>query len=358
MEREPDGPTSAKYSLPTIGGIFARSDHDQFLTSNRDSGFDSYFPSVVRGKTRCLYETGIDALAAILSDRANSQGPIRLWTAENFCRESLGRLSIKLDHRVEFQSYGSLDNLRAMSCDDVVLYLHFNRYEPASRSTIEAIQRQTSATVIEDFVQAPLDIARFSGDFAINSLRKFSSLDVAVAYHNFPQPRTLGETRYRTLRKETELVKSEFLRNPSDELEQKFLRLGRDSDDALAVREIASAHPIEEERAWTFDFKRAQERRRVNYATLAARIGDQLPKIKVLPGDYMYLMIETPHRDRYRADLFANRIFPVIHWADSGCERAKSLLSFHIDQRYSPTDMDRVAAVLAIRQRRDPDGCE
>ena len=58
-------------------------------------------------------------------------------------------------------------------------------------------------------------------------------------------------------------------------------------------------------------------------------------------------MVSLRERDRYRADLFAQRIFPVIHWADSECLQAKSLLSFHIDQRYSPVDMQRVVAVMA-----------
>ena len=346
MERIPESPTS-RYSKPTIGGIFSRSDHERFCINSPEMGFDAFFPEAVRGKTRNLYETGIDALAAILEEHTGSQGPITLWTAENFCRESLNRLSIKLGNRIRFESGPAQDDLLKLKPQDALLYLHYNRYDPASKEAINSIRQRTGATIIEDFVQAPLDIANFAGDYALNSLRKFSSVDVAVAYHNNRRQPSIEPTRYRILRKEAENAKTAFLLNPSEELEQLFLKLGRESDDALAVPEIASAHEKEVARAKAFDFETVRRIRRDNYAQLAERIRENLPEMKILPGEYMYLMVDTSDRDRYRADLFAQRVFPVIHWADSGYHQVKSRLSFHIDQRYSPADMERVVAVMA-----------
>ncbi len=346
MERIPESPPS-RYSKPTIGGIFSSSDHDRFCTDSPEMRFDQFFPEVVRYKTRNLYETGIDALAAILDEHAGPQGPITLWTAENFCRESLNRLSIKLGNRIRFGLWPSNDDLLKLKPQDVLLYLHYNRFDPASKETINLIRERTGATIIEDFVQAPLDIANFAGDYALNSLRKFSSVDVAVAYQNNRRQPSIEPTNYRILRKEAEKAKSAFLQNPSEELEQLFLKLGRESDEALAVREIASAHESEVARAKAFDFETVRQIRRNNYAQLAERLAANLPEIEILPGEYMYLMVSTRQRDRYRADLFAQRVFPVIHWADSECPHVKSLLSFHIDQRYSPTDMERVVAVMA-----------
>jgi hypothetical protein len=346
MERISGSP-SARYLKPTIGGIFSSSDHDRFCTDNPAMGFDAIFPEVVRDTTRNLYETGIDALAAILEEHATPQTPIKLWTAQNFCRESLNRLSIKLGNMIRFESYFSPEDFLKISPHDVLLYLHFNRFDPASKETINSIRQRTGATIIEDFVQAPLDLANFAGDYALNSLRKFSSVDVAVAYHKKRRYPSIGPTRYRNLRKEAEKAKSAFLQSPSEELEQRFLKLGRESDDALAVPEITSAHPGEVERAMAFDFVAAQNIRRANYTSLSGQIAAKLPEMKILPGEYMYLMVKTGNRDRYRADLFAHRIFPVIHWADSECTQVKSLLSFHIDQRYSPANMERVAQVMA-----------
>ena len=65
----------------------------------------------------------------------------------------------------------------------------------------------------------------------------------------------------------------------------------------------------------------------------------------------MYFMIDTPHRERYRKHLFSKRIFPVIHWADSGSELSKTILSFHIDQRYTPAELERVVVEMAEVRR-------
>ena len=339
------------YSLPTIGGIYATSDHQRFLLETGHEHFDEVFPETIRDTTRTLYETGIDALAAILKECSGASTSVKLWTAVNFCRESLDRLSLKLDGRVQFHFYQSLDELTSLEPSDVLLYLHFNKYELSAVQVIHEIQRTTRALVIEDFVQAPLDLSRFSGDYALNSLRKFSSLDVAVAYHRTTVETTARPTRYRALRKEAEQVKTQFLQHPSEEREQQFLRLGREADEALAVREIASAQPDELERARCFDFRSVRHLRTSNQDFLAERFRTEFPELTQLPGEYMYFMIDTPHRERYRKHLFSKRIFPVIHWADSGSELSKTILSFHIDQRYTPAELERVVVEMAEVRR-------
>ena len=342
------------YSLPTIGGIFATSDHDRFLLERGHEHFDEVFPQTIRRTTRTLYQTGIDALAAVLKECSNTNSSVKLWTAVNFCRESLDRLSLKLDGRVQFHFYQSLDELTSLESSDVLLYLHFNKYEPCSAQTIHEIQRTTGALVIEDFVQAPLDISRFSGDYALNSLRKFSSLDVAVAYQHTTEETTTQPTRYRTLRKAAEQVKTEFLLHPTEEREQQFLRLGREADEALAVREIASAHPEEIERALRFDFRSVRQLRTSNHNFLSERFRTEFPELTQRPGEYMYVMIDSPHREQYRKHLFSKRIFPVIHWADSASEQSKTILSFHIDQRYTPSELERVVVEMAEVRRTLP----
>ena len=342
---------TAKYDLPTIGGMFATTDHERFMTVTDRSQFDTLFPLEVGGKTRNLYETGIDALAAILRDQGAPSAPIRLWTPENFCQESLQRLYLKLDQRVQFIPYRSTSDLWKIQEKEALLWLHFNRFDPAAKSTLEAVKERTGVIVIEDFVQAPLDISRFSGDFALNSLRKFSSLDVSVAYQDRvarteSETQNAKETRYRVLKKEAEHIKSAFLQVPSEVLERQFLSRCREADQALFVREIARCHPLEEERAAGFDFRTVRERRTANYRWLAAQFGEHFEDMTILPGDLMYLMVTTKDRDRYRADLMAQRVFPVIHWADSGAPLAKSLLSFHVDQRYTVDDFQRMISVL------------
>jgi len=337
---------AARYKLRTIGGIFGTTDHDRFVSDSHMGEFDLWFPAKLHNKTRILYETGVDALAAILLPMTASQGRVRLWVADNFCRESLRRLALKLNERIDVVVYADPQRLQDVVPNDVVLWLHFNRYDAASPDAIRSLKRKTGVTVIEDFVQAPLDIARFQGDFAFNSLRKYSSIDVAVTYQNTAQIPEATESRYHLLRKEAEHVRSQFLIHPSQELEQQFLALTRESDAALAVKPISLAHHEDVYRAMRFDFQSSRNRRRRNYSLLSTRLSEMSPRIRILPGEYMYLMIETEARDAIRSEMFNQRIFPVIHWTDSGCERSQSILSFHIDQRYGDDDMHRVADTL------------
>lgn len=337
---------ASRYRLRTIGGIFGTTDHDRYLSDVHQGEFDLWFPGKLHDKTRVFYETGIDALAAILQPIADRQGRVQLWVTDNFCGESLRRLAIKLDQRFDLVRYQDTRRLQEATPNDVVLWLHFNRYDPATADAIGAIKRKTGATVIEDFVQAPLDIARFQGDFAFNSLRKYSSIDVAVAYHGATQIPDATESRYHMLRKEAEQVRSQFLIHPSQDLEQQFLELTRESDAALSVKSISLAHHEDVYRAMRFDFQSSRNRRRRNYSLLSTRLTEMSPRIRILPGEYMYLVIETEGRDAIRSEMFTQRIFPVIHWADSKSEESRSILSFHIDQRYGDDDMHRVADTL------------
>jgi hypothetical protein len=336
---------SNRYSLTTIGGMFATSDHDQLLGDKPLS--DDYFPATSGEKKRRYFETGIDALAAILKSHQRSDDKRRLWVPDNFCADSLNRLSIKLEGQIEFATYRSQDDHVTIRPNDDFLVLHFNRFDPNAGSVIRQLRQRTSGLIIEDFVHAPLDITRFTADAAFNSLRKFTALDVAVAYIDDSTRTTVelagSESSYHVLRKQAENARSEFLFSPSAESEKQFLDLDRTAEGALAIPFVQSACAAEIARIRNYQFEEAQLRRRRNYQELAGYLKRQSPELKVIPGDYMYLMVEIPNRDRIRSALFSQRIFPAIHWADSNSEISRQLLSFHIDQRYSSGDMIRIA---------------
>jgi dTDP-4-amino-4,6-dideoxygalactose transaminase len=105
-----------------------------------------------------------------------------------------------------------------------------------------------------------------------------------------------------------------------------------------------------------FDFASLAERRRANHRYLLER----LPSIALLPDlpDEVVpfgFPIVSDRRDAIRAALFAERIYPSVHWPiqghvperHAGSHRlAARLLTIPIDQRYGPDDLERIADIV------------
>jgi len=106
----------------------------------------------------------------------------------------------------------------------------------------------------------------------------------------------------------------------------------------------------------SFDYDRIRRKRRENFSVLARRLGPmaifpELPQGVVPLG----FPIRVRERDRLRAVLFREEIFPAVHWAvpeivprsfDAGYRLAEECLTLICDQRYSPDDMERVASLV------------
>lgn len=325
-----------------IGGEFCSRDNEPFL---RDIGdHERFFPAAIGTAARAYFETGSDALAAILKAAGS---PARIRIPANFCMDSLERVRAKLGRPLAAAVYADLAELRATAeAGDAVLLLHRNGLNEADRDAAAPFAKARGCVLIEDYVQAPLDLAGFAAAYAFTSLRKFACLDVAVAYaREGALESAAGRSRYHSLKQEASAAKSACAGRADPVAEEGYLARYRAAESALGSDAAVRAADGDDLRILRrLDFGSMREARRRNHAHLALA----LSRMGVAPmeGDYAYCMARFRERDALRSFLFGKGIFPAIHWRDSGSAEASATLSFHIDQRYGPAEMERIADAL------------
>lgn len=324
-----------------IGGEFCLRDNAPFLGAETPS---SAFPASAGPSGRFCYETGADALAALLS--AQGRAAMELRVPRNFCMGSLARVRAKLGGGPVIVHYappfGFSDGLRPGT---LVLWVHFNG---PSEGTTEARKRAEAAgaVFIEDFTHAPLAMATPTVGYAFASLRKFACVDIAVAYSPVPLSRgDAGLSRYRELKARAAELKSHPGNPPLPKTESAYMELYREAEAALAGDlRIGGAQASELNLLESLDFAAMERVRIANHSRLAPALASA--GLITVPGRSMYAMARSHRRDALRAHCFSQGIFPAIHWSDSHSRESEDILSFHIDQRYGQSDMDRVATVV------------
>lgn len=330
--------------MPTnkiIGGEFTPADFDGWFVEDPAARAEDFFPERLGEFRRHLFETGADALADILLD-TGFKTPVVAYPL-HFCPDTIERTRTKLAFHgceADFRPYAGPGNIMGA---DVVLAVHFNRYEGEIIKSFPP----GDYVFIEDFVHCPLDMDKMTGPYAFTSLRKFCFLSVAVSYKESADNAGVpGPSEYLLERKQAASIKTAFRRSGDKEDERRYLRLFDDAEQNLrADGNIRRADSKDASFLDLVKFSDLREVRRKNLRVLE-KLLSPLP-FEILPHDYMYLMIDTPRRDELRSKMFENNIYPPIHWQDAGSELAKSVLSFHADQRYDDEDLQRVAQVAA-----------
>jgi len=328
--------------LPYIGGDFRDGDNAPFLIGKGDA--ERYFPDRIGAAIRACFETGSDALAAILESLG---GPRRMWVPAHFCQESITRARKKTSRAWDHLNYDRLASLDGLlEKDDALLFLHFNARDDAGAARAADLAMRAGAILIEDFAHAPFDLAGFRGEAAFNSLRKFARLEVAVAYCRRGALSGMEmDSRYYRIKQRAARAKDAYALKPDPGLEREYLALYGEAEAELqSDRGIVLAR-IEEMGLWArFDFGAILAARRRNHARLAERLSRA--GITPLPGDYAYAMARFGERDKLREWCFAHGVFPPIHWLDCDTLLSREILSLPVDQRYGPGDMDRVADLV------------
>lgn len=323
-----------------IGGEFCSKDMDSFLDEVGD--YDLFFQ---KSEERRFFETGIDSMAYIISSIGVEN--IKLWVPENFCQASLNRLSKKMNEiELEMKFYIDLSDLtEKVNNDDVVLFVHRNGLDLEGQKKLGEINARFY--LLEDFVQAPLDLSKYQGYGAFNSLRKFLPLEVSVCYS--PESTCMVENNtspYYSMKKKAVALKDEFYSNKDENLEDKYLSMYKNAEELLTVSEqITKVRSEELGKMKKVAFGRILEARRKNYERLKNGILS-IGQITIFRGDYMYLMIETKDRDKLRKFCFENGVFPAVHWLDAKTKLSEKTMSFHVDQRYDEQDMDVVVNLV------------
>ena len=263
--------------------------------------------------------------------------------------ESLNRVSYKLKPlSLIVKKYSNLDVLKnSIGESDVILFVHFNGYQNLQIQQLNLIAKKKGAIVIEDFVQAPLDINKFQGDFAFNSFRKFLFLELSVAYlDNVGISKREMKTTYFNLKKEAGYFKELYYKNRDEVAEAKYLSLYKEAEESLnKIDEIIIAQDCEMKILNSLNLDAIKQKRIENFNYLKEKI-DKVSQLTLIEGEYMYGMVKAKCRNELRNYCFNSGVFPAIHWLDAHSKESEILLSFHIDQRYDFEDMDRLNAVI------------
>lgn len=328
-----------------IGGEYASHDLDEFILENNQS-LNDYFPELLNEKKRVFFETGTDALAYIISDKCKIQKNIHLWIPENYCMETIERLRFKLKivdvEIVEVFKYISTEQINS-STDflNCILLLHYNCFRE-----IPKFNFGKASFVVEDFVQSPFDIKKSRSDYAINSLRKFCNLEIAVAYvDTSAKVDKMSNSSYFEFKKKAELIKTAFFKSNNSAFEIEYLNLFKRANDELFTTIIQSANPSEIDRLIRIKFDDILKKRISNYNYLKAKL-ISTESIQITKGEYMYFMIKCEKRDELKKFLANEKIFSAIHWLDANSNEAKNSLSIHIDHRYGFSDLDRIGNAI------------
>ncbi len=322
-----------KVKQPYIGGIFASADDADF----KNTPAANFFPENIGNNKRVFFETGADAIASAVTQLADSE--VDFHVPANFCAETIERIKAKSGKNIVKKIYNNTAELTGAK--GIALLLHYNCHDPKISEAAANLKTQSGLFVIEDFVQAPFDIAKFKGHMALNSLRKVCSVEVAVAYISWDVKGQVTSA-YLTAKRAAMQLREEFLQSGSKEAEQQQLAKLNEAQAAdLSDIYIADAKSIADLN--TTDFAAIRAKRAANAKHLAGLL-QGLKGLEILPYDHFFLMVRLQERDALRKTLFAQGIFPPIHWQDSG--NAQNLLSLPTDQRYDAADMERMAKVI------------
>lgn len=331
--------------IKLIGGEFASNSEEKYLSK---PGANYSFPKSINDFKLNYYQSGVDAMADIILEINKSTALKRVFFPTHYCQATIDLVRLKtaiIGYSEE--RYTKFSELDKLSGRDAVFVFYLNRFNKTLQDTAMKIVRNFGVTIIEDFVQCPLDIIK-SVSYSFNSLRKFCSLDIAIAYLMQKSSDTVKkETKYLALREEAKKIKSEYLKSDNGSLEGIYLDLFRKAEKALSTRTVNQGNDREKRKLEKIDLIRIKKQRSINYLNLDKELGN-VKEVKVLNGEYMFYMVCVKRRDELKQYLSSFMIFCPVHWNDSldiGF-RQKSL-SLPVDHRMNKQDIRRLA--LAIK---------
>ena len=333
-------------SNKNLGGDFSLLSILPFVGSNQD-----FFPPSI-GDNKCsFFETGTDAICALILAHWEDNNKINycIWFPLHYCGQTILRIKqILYNYRcaLKFSYYEQQADLENYKFDkgDIIIWVHFNCFFPLQPFTTEYLKNK-GVYILEDFVLAPFDINKLTGNAAVNSLRKITPLSLSMVYskHSFPDYKF--SPAYSDERRIAAWQKSVFEMDSKAALEVTFLERFHNAERILNERLTIHIASKEDEVLFKkIDWGKIFYTRKRNYSILLAELNSQ--DLNILSGEYLFLMLSLQGRDKVRKALFVENIFPPIHWSDSQSPLSKTQLSIPIDQRYSEPDMLQLAELL------------
>jgi dTDP-4-amino-4,6-dideoxygalactose transaminase len=249
---------------------------------------------------------------------------------------------------------------------DAVLAIHYFGF---ANPLLAALARRPDPPVlIEDGAQAFLSghVGRH-GAFALYSPRKFLGLpdggllwdrDGRIPRDQALEPPPvgwwLGSLRAGLLRRDHDVRGGEPVGAAGPDRE--WYRLSKQANDTDPVGAYRMSDLSRAILLGGTDFRAVAERRRANYARLAAALWD-IAIFPELPDDVVPLgfPVRVLDRDAVRARLYADDVYPAVHWPLTGAVPAgftdshaleRAIMTIPCDQRYDEADMRRIGSLV------------
>jgi hypothetical protein len=294
----------------------------------------------------------------------NKLAPQQVWCPSYLCNGILDAV-MKSSAKVRFYEVNydlkvsSLDWLDQMRQGDLVILIDYFGFNIDSNCTMQAKERD--AWILEDASQALLSgkVGQFS-DFVVYSPRKFVGVpDGGILFNDrddhFQEVNLEAPPAEWWLRAFlASLLRREFdIHGGTRAWFELFQKTEPDSPIGPFAMSELSMLLLKN----SFDYSTIARRRVDNYRALADKLGS-LAIYPNLPDGIVPLgfPIRTKERDRVRQVLFANEIYPPVHWLIQGVvpeeykeshRLASEIMTLPCDQRYDRNDMDWIIQVVA-----------
>ena len=306
--------------------------------------------------TSPLWGSGRDAMRAIFAWGRETNGWRRLWCPSYMCQ----RVAAALAREISLEAYPLAPTSAGpprieTQAGDVVLSI-------ATLGRLVAPVIVGSAPIIEDHSHDPISpqAAASTADYAVASLRKTLPLpDGGVLWsprgHRLPQelPMTDRHAHATFDRLAAMSLKHQYLEGRAVSKDD-FRQLSLDGERDVGLGPISGISGFSRSRLVSLPAQEWRARRADNLAAFRDSFG-QIDGLRLLDTSFVATIVfeDASIRDRVRADLVDDRIYPVVYWPledrvtpgvpDTDVELSRRILSIHCDQRYTPDDMVRVA---------------
>ena len=329
-----------------IGGDFSLLSILPFIGTDAD-----FFPKSIGNNTCSLFETGTDGICALIlaNWENNDRSSFSLWLPIHYCGQTFLRIKQVLSNygcKLKFNFYepnGSAENYK-FSKKDIVIWVHFNCFFPINSHFTNHL-KNNDVYILEDFVLAPFDINKMTGDAAVVSFRKITPLSLSIVYSKHSFPVYNCSTAYSDERRIAAWQKSVFEISSEVSLEPLYLERFHKAEFFLDERLTIHTPSKEDEALFKkINWEKIVNIRKRNYSILFSELNSK--DLNILSGEYQFLMLSLQERDKVRKALSVENIFLPIHWADAQSSLSQTQLSIPIDQRYSEPDMLQLAAFL------------
>jgi hypothetical protein len=315
-----------------------------------------------------LLGSGRDAFRLLLEHGRRERGWRRLRIPSYFCQEVAAALlecGLPIDV-YEDRPTAPGDPLSDSRDGDAVLIVNTFALRPRP----PAYRRPPGVAIIEDHTHDPSSSWAISSgaDWCVASLRKVLPVPDGGALwsprgHTLPPPPDLlPEHEAAALRKVAAMTLKATYLDGADVPKDEYRALAITGEAAVAGHSVSTMPSWSAALLDVFPSEGWRRRKGENFFVFceaAAEVPDLRvfqPDSDAVPFSAVVLFASREIRDRVRAGLIAERIYPAVLWqmdspavegiSDACCTLAATHLSVHCDFRYSPEDMVRVAATL------------